>query len=629
MCMFRRTKIQKRLFFALCSLFCLSACASSRASVPPTQTQAFLEATPLPTAAATPAMPSDDSAAVMQARREGQPRDPLALAQAWGIVHDSAPLAPPAPASVGDTATFWVSDIATNQAKQVSATLQVQSAHLDVYTVSDLQLNRDDLQKAIDRFEQQGWNVLEQMYPASALPQQRVTVLNTAFSDFSGYYAYSNEFSTAINPYSNQREIMFVNVNPDLLDTDEYPTTILHEMQHLVQRNFVSQSEGWLDEGISMLSEHRAGWGSDQLIRAFLAEPDVQLNHWTINPDEVQLHYGAAELWVRYFEDHVAGGAPVVDLVAANAGMNLETFTKIMQAHYPDVQTFSDLFAIWATANLLNDAQLGDGRYGYTSMNRQVDPAPAPSDLHDQTIQQLGADYLEWQAVPDQRQLDWHGNISVPVIGAPAQTTPLWWSGRGDHRVATLTTVVDVPTASATLQYSIWYDLDEHYDYGYLSVSLDDGMTWQLVQTPSSSAWGEFEQLNSGITGTVQDWQEQSVDLSEWRGQRIMLRFWNTTDDAYTGDGLALAAIRLNDQPISDWQAAGFVQIVNRLPQTWRLRGVLYPENSEPLIEDIPVNADGSAQWTIPANTRAVLIVAATTADSLQVATYGYKLRGQ
>ena len=37
--------------------------------------------------------------------------------------------------------------------------------------------------------------------------------------------------------------------------------------------------------------------------------------------------------------------------------------------------------------------------------------------------------------------------------------------------------------SSATLDYHLWYDLEEHWDYGYVMVSDDNGAHWDILPT--------------------------------------------------------------------------------------------------------------------------------------------------
>ncbi len=79
-----------------------------------------------------------------------------------------------------------------------------------------------------------------------------------------------------------------------------------------------------------------------------------------------------------------------------------------------------------------------------------------------------------------------------------------------------------VTGAAATFDYK--HDLEQRFDKVTLEVSSDGGTSWTSVQ--------EF-------TGKKQ-WERTRVDLSQWDGQTIQMRFHLTTDNAVTKDGFYL-----------------------------------------------------------------------------------------
>jgi bacillopeptidase F (M6 metalloprotease family) len=79
-----------------------------------------------------------------------------------------------------------------------------------------------------------------------------------------------------------------------------------------------------------------------------------------------------------------------------------------------------------------------------------------------------------------------------------------------------------------SLDYWTWYDLEEDYDYLYLSVSTD-GENWQILTTPSgtpldptgnSYGWGYNGRSGGGDTA---QWIEESIDLSQFAGQVVQV----------------------------------------------------------------------------------------------------------
>ena len=138
-------------------------------------------------------------------------------------------------------------------------------------------------------------------------------------------------------------------------------------------------------------------------------------------------------------------------------------------------------------ANLLDDARIGDGRYAYEGLPATVIPVGIQGTRLPGSVAQLGVDYLG--VVDGPRLLEFDGEDAVALTGAqPVQGEWMWWSGRGDSRLATLTRAFDLQDVEkATLQFSTWYEIERHYDYAYVSVSVDGGKTWQTLSGLTSS----------------------------------------------------------------------------------------------------------------------------------------------
>ncbi len=581
-------------------------------------------ASPSPAPTAPPA-PTDDRAAVFAAYREATPRDPVALAQAWGVITQTVALPVRPPANVGDRETFWATNVQTDAHFQVAATLRVQSPHLLLYIADGITVDDAVLQAAAATFEAESWPLFSQWYAASVQPSAPITVLNADIPGVGGYYAADNELPRVLNRYSNEREIIFINASATDFTGAGYIGVLTHEIQHLLHRNALSHPATWFNEGASMLSEERSGFGNNALVNAYLANPDLQLNAWAESPSSALGHYGAAELFLRYLDAQTADGLPIGALAEADAGDTLQPLLAVAQARQPQLESFSDLYATWASANLLKDPAVDRGQYDYPGLPSKIEPAPAP-DAATASVHQLGVDYLAWDATATEQRIRWEGATNVPVIAAPvAEGEQVWWSGRGDARVSTLTSAITVPAAGATLRYRAWIDLEQHYDYAYLTISTDGGATWIALPTPSSSADDPLGlNLGGGWTGQQTAWRDEEVSLQPWQGRSIQLRFWTITDDAYNTSGVALADLRIEGVAEASWQGAGFVAIANRLAQEWELRGVLYPAAGPPTVIELPVS-DGRAEWTIPANQRAVLVVVGASASTTELAEYRYQ----
>jgi len=70
--------------------------------------------------------------------------------------------------------------------------------------------------------------------------------------------------------------------------------------------------------------------------------------------------------------------------------------------------------------------------------------------------------------------------------------------------------------ADATLDFQAWYDLEDQFDYVYLSASSDNGKTWQILPgrqtTPDRATGNNYGMGWTGSSGS--NWIDEEVDLS-------------------------------------------------------------------------------------------------------------------
>jgi immune inhibitor A len=132
------------------------------------------------------------------------------------------------------------------------------------------------------------------------------------------------------------------------------------------------------------------------------------------------------------------------------------------------------------------------------------------------------------------------------VLADPPEGNLAWWSGKGDNLDHSMHRIVAVPASGATLTAPLWFDIENGWDYAYVSVSSDGGATWTNVAgnvTTNDNPHGQNE--GNGITGTSAGWVAALFDFSPWAGQTIVLRLRYRTDPTVQGKGLLADAIRL------------------------------------------------------------------------------------
>ena len=205
----------------------------------------------------------------------------------------------------------------------------------------------------------------------------------------------------------------------------------------------------------------------------------------------------------------------------------------------------------------------------------------------------------------------------------------------------TLTRAFDFRDLSGqlTLTYWTWYDLEKDYDFVYLEVSSDGGLTWQILRTPSGTSeditGNNFGWGYTGLSGVYGSWVQESVDLSQFAGDQIQIRFEYVTDSSVYAEGFLLDDVSIPEIDYledfeggpGDWEAAGFVRIQNVLPQTFGLALITFGKNTE--VEYISINDDNSVDIPLSIGgdvKNVVLVVTGTTRFTRQTAAYRFEI---
>jgi len=529
------------------------------------------------------------------------------------------------------------------QIDTIAATLRLVTPHAYFYFEDDLEVGDEALERASRRLEEEVYPEISSTFGRERSPgvdgDHHITILIASLQNVGGYVSPEDGYPRAASPLSNEREMLYLDASLALPADETYARILGHELQHLVHYGIDPDEEVWVQEGLSEVAE---GLGGDlsYLEGSFLSDPDVQLNAW--DPEGFyERHYGASGLFFRYLMERAGGPSTIRDLVSepADGIAGIEAF---LNRHLPGVG-FVALFADWATANYLD---LEDGPYGYRDGSVQ---AAAFRSLDgpgegEGTVRQFAADYIEVALANGDAIFTFDGSTTVGVVAAePYGGHGLWWSNRGDAIDTTLTRELDLSDlSSATLTFRTWYDVENWYDYGYVEVSTDSGDTWQALsgsqtteENPLRLAYGPGYTSISG-DGEEPAWVQETIDLTPFAGQRILLRFEYVTDSGLSTSGWAIDDIAVPElgwlddaENDGDWDARGFRRIEGPLPQRFIVR--LIEIGAETRVTDVPLDADNHAEIRLSGFgaglTKAVILIAGATEGTSEPATYRYSLQ--
>jgi hypothetical protein len=304
--------------------------------------------------------------------------------------------------------------------------------------------------------------------------------------------------------------------------------------------------------------------------------------------------------------------------------------------------TADDVFMDWAITMHLMDESVGDGRYIYhnypSAPRAEVTEtiSNCPKSLSG-SVNQYGIDYYAINCAGDYT-LHFNGSTAVGLLPVDARSgSYLFWSNRGDESDMTLTREFDFTNTDGPIKmsFAMWYDLETDYDYAYLEASTD-GKTWEFLKTPSGTGEDPTGQ-NYGwaYNGQTNGWKNETVDLSQFAGKKVQIRFEYVTDAALNGEGLLLDDVKIDainyqtDFETDDggWKGDGFVRVENVLPQTYRL--ALITKGATTTVTQIPLNPDQTADipLKLKSGEEAVLIVTGTTRFTRQPSVYKVEIK--
>jgi len=500
---------------------------------------------------------------------------------------------------VGERANFFVNATLSGEFRTFPARLRHISDNAYWWSSVDALIDDADIVTGAENFE-------ETVFPTNRLIFGRewspgidndhhihfLLIQEESWGGFFGYFARANEFPTILEPTSNEREMLVINVSAFPLTSDTFPGKLAHEYQHLIQWNQDPNEDLWLNEALSELAYFLIGAPTISSATAltnaqlFAQNPNNQL---TARPErrygEEDLstfaHYGAERAFMVYLFEQF--GPEFIQKLAANPLPGVISIQDELNA-VPGAPLFSDVYASWLLANLLNQPNLAaNGQFGYREFtpilpNREIITTFTGEPIAAQ-LPPYGARYYEIQSGQPVK-ISFKGSTHARLTPVdPASGEYAWYSNRGDSSDFSLTRSFDLTgLTSATLQYKVWYEFEEYYDFGYVEISTDGGEHWQILPTRHGTDHDPFDRsYGVGYTGTTLEWLDESIDLTPYAGQVVDIRFEVISDFSTNRDGLQLDDIQIpelgyfdgGEDALGGWTALGFVRSTNFVPVRW------------------------------------------------------------
>jgi len=563
------------------------------------------------------------------------------------------------PVPLNTTRNFWISNTDVDQLNEVEFKLLGISDHAYFWFDTDRVPDPDQVQDAMDGFEAivadiqaifgtehplgiDGDSRIFILHPAATKVCQ-VTEANAHQCGLGGYFWAVNEYPAEMIWFSNLHEGLIMNYDAFVIGGTNYLDTLTHEYRHLVEYWYRDSAETWEAEGQAVMAEDLLGFRSANIAFAntFMTDPDIQLDTWVSGSSRSIFHYGYGYVFSRYIYDRLGedffkawaiypdGGLAGLEALMTEQGIELtgrqlwlDFLTALVlfdKENVPDIFTFADDFA--ADLDPVGETTIG-----------------APPREVEGEVRQYGADVYRFTSGEDVTATFTGSTLNALLGRVPPSGEHFWYGGRVSSGLRTLTLAADLTGVdSATLQFSTYFKFSRAFGFGYVVVSTDGGETWTGLVTGNMKGEDlqddpyDFALTDRFYTANPPGggWLDETVDLSAYAGQQVLIRWESDSGDRDTGfaiDNIAIPEIGFFDDVETEneaWSTDGWVRATAYLPQTYHLILVTF-EADVPVVTEIELAPDNTASFAVTglAEGDAYLIVAATAPQSLQPTEY-------
>src|SRR5450759_1437998 len=449
---------------------------------------------------------------------------------------------PPSPLVKGAQTQLWVLNTDTNANSKITVTLQYLTPHAYFWVENGVDFNPSDAKNLIDTFENKIYPTDREFFGSEWTPgvdddpHIYIIYARNLGGNVAGFFNSGDEFPPQISQYSNAHESFYIDSSQNLSDQYTYGT-LAHECQHMIHWYQDRNECSFLNEGFSELATFLNGYDNGGFDYFYTINPDMPLTDWLGGAGDNSAHYGANFLFVTYFLDRF-GKTATQALVHDQQNALASVDDVLQQLNITDPLTkkpvtADDFFLDWTLANYIHDSSVADGRYIYhnypaspTTSDTEV-VSQCPSGPGSRTVNPYGVDYIRITC-PGSYAINFTGSTLTDLLPTdPHSGLYAFWSNKGDESDMTLTRQFDLSGVSSPVQlsYWTWYDLEKDYDYVFLEASTD-GVSWKILTTPSGTA--DNPSGNSygwGYNGKSSGWIQENVDLSQFAGKVVSLRF--------------------------------------------------------------------------------------------------------
>ncbi len=285
------------------------------------------------------------------------------------------------PVEVGDQAEFNSYNLETNRNEKIKATVKKIGKHCYIYLQNGQKVDQKTIDKIANAFDNKIYPQDRSMFGSEWTPgiddDARIILLlldiKDGYNPSAGNYAYTGGYFNAGDcypkskyPNSNQKEMLYLDINPSDPASDKFLSVVAHEFQHMIHWNYDPKEYTWLNESMSQLAPFLCGYGHPSQIESYLKNTDNNLCGWL--DEDMVANYGHVYMWAQYISTRIASTderrrAFIRRMVSQKsqgmAGINAAIEKQGIK------NSAKNLFRNFCVANYLNDDRISNSDYGY------------------------------------------------------------------------------------------------------------------------------------------------------------------------------------------------------------------------------------------------------------------------
>lgn len=286
------------------------------------------------------------------------------------------------PAEVGDEVTFTTMNVAEKKPEKTPAVLKKIGKHCYIFVEKGKTVSAAAIERTAKAFDEKIYPTNSSTFGSEWKPgvdaDERITLLFLDIKDgyqkdgpnkgyVAGYFYAGDEYSKEKNPQSNEREMLYLDMDPADPTKESYLGVVAHEFQHMIHWNNDPKENTWVNESMSQLATFLNGFDHPSQVFAFIKAPDNNMCAWS--QETPIANYGQVYLFAYYMMTHAVTKTEaeqkefVRDLVASKVH-GTDGYETTLKKHGGQLK-FSQYFDAFNVANHLNNPTIASSLYGY------------------------------------------------------------------------------------------------------------------------------------------------------------------------------------------------------------------------------------------------------------------------